>query len=77
MVEIVTLKRVKRLLFAMALMRRIESNYRFIIGFNGLLIGMGLTGILSPAVSAVLHNLSTLDVSLRSMSALAVLRKNF
>ena len=62
--------------FAMALMRRIESNYRFIIGFNGLLIGMGLTGILSPAVSAALHNLSTLGVSLRSMSALPILRKN-
>ena len=60
--------------FAIALMKRIESNYRFIIGFNGILIGMGLAGILSPAVSAALHNLSTLGVSLRSMSALPVLK---
>ena len=55
---------------AIALMERIRSNYRFVIGFNGTLIGLGLAGILSPAASAALHNLSTLGVSLRSMSAL-------
>ena len=55
---------------AMALMERIHSNYRFVIGFNGGLIALGVAGILSPAASATLHNLSTLGVSLRSMSAL-------
>ncbi len=55
---------------AMALMARIHSNYRFVIGFNGALIALGAAGILPPAASATLHNLSTLAVSLRSMSAL-------
>lgn len=55
---------------AMALTRRIQSNYRFVIGFNGALIALGVAGILSPATSATLHNLSTLGVSLRSMSPL-------
>ena len=57
---------------AMALMQRIENNYRFVIGFNGALIGLGMAGILPPATSAMLHNLSTLGVSLHSMSALPV-----
>ena len=60
----------RRRRIAMALMERIHSNYRFVIGFNGTLIGLGLAGILPPAASAALHNLSTLGVSLRSMSAL-------
>lgn len=55
---------------ATELMRRIHSNYRFVIGFNGGLIALGVAGLISPAVSATLHNLSTLGVSLRSMSAL-------
>ena len=55
---------------AMALMRRIRNNYRFVIGFNGALIGLGVTGILPPTTSAMLHNLSTLGVSLHSMTAL-------
>ena len=55
---------------AMALMHRIQNNYRFVIGFNGALIGLGVAGILPPATSAMLHNLSTLGVSLHSMSAL-------
>ena len=59
---------------AMALMRRIQNNYRFVIGFNGALIGLGVAGILPPATSAMLHNLSTLGVSLHSMSALPVLK---
>ena len=54
----------------MALMERIHSNYRFVIGFNGALIALGVLGFLPPAVSAMLHNLSTLGVSLRSMSCL-------
>ena len=55
---------------AMGLTRRIQSNYRFVIGFNGALLALGVVGILSPATSATLHNLSTLGVSLRSMSPL-------
>ena len=55
---------------AMALMGRIQNNYRFVIGFNGGLIGLGVLGLLPPAASAMLHNLSTLGVSLHSMSAL-------
>ena len=55
---------------AMALMGRIRNNYRFVIGFNGALIGLGVLGLLPPAASAMLHNLSTLAVSLHSMSAL-------
>ncbi len=52
---------------AMGLMRRIHDNYRFVIGFNGGLIALGVAGALAPASSAMLHNLSTLAVSLRSM----------
>jgi len=63
--ELVELRRI-----AMALMARIHSNYRFVIGFNGALIALGVTGFLPPATSATLHNLSTLGVSLRSMSRL-------
>lgn len=55
---------------AMGLTRRIQSNYRFVIGFNGALLALGVAGILSPATSATLHNLATLGVSLRSMSPL-------
>ena len=63
--ELVELRRI-----AMALMARIHSNYRFVIGFNGALITLGVAGVLPPATSATLHNLSTLGVSLRSMSRL-------
>ena len=55
---------------AMALMTRIHANYRFVIGFNGVLIALGIAGVLPPAASAMLHNLSTLGVSLHSMCAL-------
>ena len=55
---------------AMALMTRIHANYRFVIGFNGVLIALGMAGVLPPAVSAMLHNLSTLGVSLHSMYVL-------
>ena len=63
--ELVELRRI-----AMALMARIHSNYRFVIGFNGTLIALGVAGVLPPATSATLHNLSTLCVSLRSMGRL-------
>ena len=63
--ELVELRRI-----AMALMARIHSNYCFVIGFNGTLIALGVAGVLPPATSATLHNLSTLGVSLRSMSRL-------
>ena len=69
--ELVELRRI-----AMALMARIHSNYRFVIGFNGALIALGVAGVLPPATSATLHNLSTLGVSLRSMSALPLSKKN-
>lgn len=52
------------------LMHRIHQNYKFVIGFNGTLIILGLLGIITPAFSAALHNLSTLAVSLHSMSNL-------
>lgn len=55
---------------SMELMKRIQSNYRFVIGFNGSLIALGVAGILAPAGSAALHNLSTLGISLRSMGPL-------
>ncbi len=55
---------------SMALMQRIHSNYRFVILFNSSLIVLGVAGILTPAASATLHNLSTLGISLHSMSAL-------
>ena len=63
--ELVMLRRI-----AAGLMRRISFNYRFVIGFNGLLIGLGVAGLLPPATSATLHNLSTLCVSLHSMTNL-------
>ena len=63
--ELISLRKV-----ACGLVKRIDSNYRFVIGFNGGLIGLGAFGILQPATSAMLHNLSTLGVSLRSMTNL-------
>ena len=53
-----------------SLMNCIHSNYRFVIGFNSSLIVLGAAGILLPAQSAMLHNLSTLGISLRSMTNL-------
>ena len=52
------------------LMRRIHRNYRFIIGFNCTLIVLGVAGILPPTTSALLHNMSTLGISLKSMTDL-------
>ena len=63
--ELVTLRRLSE-----ALMDRIHRNYRFIVSFNCLLIALGVAGILPPATSALLHNLSTLAVSMKSMTNL-------
>lgn len=63
--QLVTLRKISR-----ALMKRINENYRFIIGFNASLIAFGVLGILSPANSALLHNGSTLVTGIRSMSNL-------
>jgi heavy metal translocating P-type ATPase len=63
--ELVTLR-----MLSASLLRRIQRNYRFIIGFNGGLIALGAAGILPPATSAMLHNLSTLGISVRSMTNL-------
>ena len=63
--ELVTLRRISE-----ALMARIHRNYRTIVGFNLGLIIFGVAGILPPTTSALLHNASTLAISLKSMSNL-------
>jgi heavy metal translocating P-type ATPase len=63
--EIVTLKAISN-----GLMKRIQKNYRVIVGFNTGLILLGVGGILQPTTSALLHNSSTLIISLRSMQNL-------
>ena len=63
--EVVTLK-----LLANAMMKRIHKNYRNIVGINSGLILLGVTGIVQPTVSALLHNASTLMISLGSMKNL-------
>ena len=63
--ELVILKSI-----ANGLQKRTESNYRFIMSFNSTLIVLGAMGILPPATSALLHNASTLGVSLKSMANL-------
>lgn len=60
--EVVTLKKISN-----GLMKRINQNYRTIVGFNTGLILLGVGGILQPTTSALLHNTSTLAISLRSM----------
>lgn len=63
--EIVKLKRLSN-----ALMQRIRRNYRIIVGFNTGLIVCGVTGVLPPTTSALLHNTSTLVIGLQSMKNL-------
>ena len=63
--ELVTLRRLSE-----ALMGRIDRNYRFIVSFNLMLIILGVTGVIQPTLSALLHNMSTLGISLRSMTNL-------
>ncbi len=53
-----------------ALMERINRNYRFIVSFNFLLIVCGVTGVIQPTTSALLHNMSTLGISIKSMTDL-------
>ena len=53
-----------------ACMNRIRNNYRLIIGINGSLIALGIAGIIQPSLSAALHNLSTIGISVRAMSNL-------
>lgn len=57
--RVVTLKKLSRLL-----MKRIDGNYRFIMGFNSTLIILGILGILPPATAALLHNSSTIAITL-------------
>ena len=63
--ELVQLKSI-----ANAMQRRVASNYRFVLSFNSALIILGALGILQPATSAMLHNLSTIGISLKSMTNL-------
>ena len=63
--ELVTLRRLSE-----ALMARIHRDYRFIVGFNLSLIVLGVAGVLPPTTSALLHNMSTLGISLKSMTDL-------
>ena len=55
---------------ANALQHRVSANYRFVLTFNSTLIVLGALGILQPATSAMLHNLSTIGISLKSMTNL-------
>lgn len=57
------------------LLKRINRNYRFVIAFNLSLILLGVGGILPPALSALLHNASTLLISLESMTNLLTVKK--
>ena len=63
--ELVLLKSI-----ANALQHRVGANYRFVLTFNSTLIVLGALGILQPATSAMLHNLSTIGISLKSMTNL-------
>ena len=62
---LVTLRRL-----SIALMGRIRSSYRFIVGFNLALIALGAAGFLPPTTSALLHNGATLGISLKNMTDL-------
>lgn len=63
--EIITLKKISN-----ALMERIDRNYKVIVGFNTALILFGVGGVLQPTMSALLHNTSTILISLKSMENL-------
>lgn len=63
--QIVTLKYISN-----ALMKRIRSNYRKIVGFNSGLIILGVAGVLPPTTTALLHNGSTILISVNSMKNL-------
>ena len=63
--QLVTLRAISR-----GLMDRIDRNYRCVIGFNLGLILLGVGGVIAPATSALLHNTSTLAISIKSMTNL-------
>ena len=63
--ELVTLRKLSE-----ALMARIHGSYRFIVAFNLSLIALGVAGVLPPAISALLHNTSTLGIGLKNMTDL-------
>ena len=63
--ELVTLRKLSE-----ALMDRIHGSYRFIVAFNLSLITLGVAGVLPPAISALLHNTSTLGIGLKNMTDL-------
>jgi len=63
--QLIVLKELSNLL-----MDRVNFNYDFVVGFNALLIGLGVMGILPPATTALLHNGSTIAISLHSMTNL-------
>ena len=63
--QIVTLRNISS-----ALMKRIHWNYKKIVGINSALIGLGVLGVIQPATSALLHNTSTILISLNSMKKL-------
>lgn len=63
--EVVTLKKLSN-----ALMKRIRKNYKVIVGINASLIALGVAGVFQPTTSALLHNTSTLMISMKSMKNL-------
>lgn len=63
--EVVTLKKLSN-----ALMKRIRKNYKAIVGINASLIALGVAGVFQPTTSALLHNTSTLVISMKSMKNL-------
>ena len=63
--EVVTLKKLSN-----ALMKRIRKNYKVIVGINASLIALGVAGVFQPTTSALLHNTSTLVISMKSMKNL-------
>ncbi len=62
--ELVTLRKLSEALM------RIHGSYRFIVAFNLSLITLGVAGVLPPAISALLHNTSTLGIGLKNMTDL-------
>lgn len=65
LMELVVLRRLSR-----ALMNRVHGDYRFIVGFNSLLIALGIGGLITPSTSVLLHNSSTMMVGIDSMTNL-------
>lgn len=68
--ELVHLRRLSK-----QLIKRINKNYRFIVAFNSALLISGLAGIISPSLSAFLHNASTMAICAKSMTPLEIKNK--